>query len=165
MRYADGPTVEVEVLVAAPPERVWALLTDIGLPARFSNEFRGAEWLEESPGPRVGARFLGRNEHPAIGAWQSISVVVACEPARTFGWDVQSSGGVGSSWRFEVTPDGPGTRLRQWARMGPAPSGLTAAIEARPDKEDRIVENRLAEWRSNMQATVEGIKALAEAGD
>jgi uncharacterized protein YndB with AHSA1/START domain len=165
MRYADGPTAEVEVHVAAPPERVWALLTDISLPARFSEEFRGAEWLEESPGPKVGARFLGRNEHPAIGAWQSISVVVACEPARTFGWDVQNSGGVGASWRFELTPDGDGTHLRQWARMGPAPSGLTPAIEARPDKEDRIIENRLAEWQRNMQATVEGIKALAEAAD
>jgi hypothetical protein len=46
--------------------------------------------------------------------------------------------------------------------MGPAPSGLTAAIEARPDKEERIVANRLAEWQRNMQATVEGIKARAE---
>jgi uncharacterized protein YndB with AHSA1/START domain len=165
MRYADGPTVEVEVGVAAPPERVWALLTDIGLPARFSNEFRGAEWAEGSVGPEVGARFVGRNEHPAIGVWQSVSVIVVCEPARTFGWDVQNADGVAASWRFELTPDGDGTRLRQSARMGPAPSGLTAAIEARPDKEERIIENRLAEWQRNMQATVEGIKALAEAGD
>jgi hypothetical protein len=165
MRYADGPTTEVEVLVAAPPERIWALLIDIGLPARFSDEFRGAEWLEGSSGPQVGARFLGRNEHPAIGSWQSISVIVACEPARTFGWDVQGPGGVSASWRFELASDGDGTRLRQWARMGPAPSGLTAAIVARPDKEERIIENRLAEWRRNMQATVNGIKALAEARD
>ena len=165
MRYADGPTAEVEVHVAAPPARVWALLTDIDLPARFSGEFRGAEWLEGSPGPVVGARFLGRNEHPAIGAWQTISVVVACEPARTFGWDVQGPGGVAASWRFELTPDGEGTRLRQWARMGPAPSGLTAAIEARPDKEERIIENRLSEWYRDMRATVDGIKQLAEGGD
>jgi hypothetical protein len=33
-----------------------------------------------------------------------------------------------------------------------------------PDKEERIVAKRLAEHRSNMQATIEGVKALAEAG-
>ena len=48
--------------------------------------------------------------------------------------------------------------------MGPASSGLTAAIKARPDKEERIVAVRLAEWQRNMQATVDGIKALAESG-
>lgn len=164
MRYADGPTAEVEVRVDAPPERVWALLTDIGLPARFSSEFEGAEWVEGVEGPAVGSRFIGRNTHPAIGSWQTTSCIVACDPGRAFGWDVETDAGVAASWRFELEPDGEGTRLRQWARMGPAPSGLTVAIEARPDKEDRIVEKRLAEWLRNMRATVEGIKGLAESG-
>ena len=47
--------------------------------------------------------------------------------------------------------------------MGPAPSGLNIAIEARPDKEERIVARRLEEHRANMQTTVDGIKRLAEA--
>jgi hypothetical protein len=153
---------QVEVRVAARPEQVWALVTDINLPADYSSEFRGAEWADDASGPCLGARFVGTNEHPAIGAWQSTSVVVSYEPVRAFGWDVQGFGGVAASWRFELEPDGEGTRLRQWARMGPAPSGLSAAIEARPDKEERIVANRLAEWQRNMQATVEGIKARAE---
>jgi len=42
VRYEDGPTVEVEVLIDAPIETVWALVTDINLPSRFSDEFRGA---------------------------------------------------------------------------------------------------------------------------
>lgn len=163
MRYADGPVAEVEVHVAAPPGQVWALVTDIELPARFSDEFQGAEWTQAAPGPAVGACFVGRNRHPAIGAWETTSVVVACNEAHTFGWDVQAGGGgVAASWRFDLEPVGEGTRLRLRARMGPAPSGLTAAIEARPDKEERIIAHRLAEWRRNMQVTVEGIKALAE---
>jgi uncharacterized protein YndB with AHSA1/START domain len=164
MRYADSPTTEVEVLVDAPAERVWLLVTDIDLPARFSNEFKGAEWIDGQPPPRLGARFRGRNEHPAIGAWETTSVVVTCEPGRSFGWDVESGDSVAASWRFELEPDGGGCRLRQWARMGPGSSGLTAAIEARPDREERIIERRLGEWRRNMQATVEGIKARAESG-
>jgi hypothetical protein len=46
--------------------------------------------------------------------------------------------------------------------MGPAPSGLTIAIRAMPDKEDRIIAQRLAEWQRNMLANLEGLKALAE---
>ena len=51
MKYADGPTAVVEVLVHAPIETVWALVTDINLPARFSNDVPGSataitsEWL------------------------------------------------------------------------------------------------------------------------
>jgi hypothetical protein len=88
--------------------------------------------------------------------------VVACQPGQVFGWDVEAPDGVAASWRFELRADGEGCRLRHWARMGPASSGLTAAIEARPDKEERIVARRLGEWQRNMQATVDGIKALAE---
>ena len=47
--------------------------------------------------------------------------------------------------------------------MGPAPSGLTIAITAMPEKEERIVARRLAEYEANMRATLEGIKHLAEA--
>jgi hypothetical protein len=48
--------------------------------------------------------------------------------------------------------------------LGPGPSGLTPAIEARPDKEERIVARRLAEHEANMQRCLAGIKELAERG-
>ena len=47
VKYADGPTVEVDVLVTAPIERVWVLVSDIELPARFSSEFLGARWIDD----------------------------------------------------------------------------------------------------------------------
>jgi uncharacterized protein YndB with AHSA1/START domain len=150
------------VRVDARPERVWALVTDIDLPSRFSDEFRGATWQEGCTGPAVGARFVGRNAHPAMGEWATVSVVVDCVPGRRFAWEVQGPEGTAAAWRFELEPDGDGTTLRQWARMGPGPSGLTSAIEAYPDKEERIVARRLEEWERNMRATLEGIKGLAE---
>ena len=51
MKYADGPTVEVDTLVDAPIDRVWELVTDIELPARFSSEFVGAT-RGSTTGPR-----------------------------------------------------------------------------------------------------------------
>lgn len=162
LRYADGPSTEVDVVIDAPPSVVWELVTDVQLPARFSSEFQGAEWLDGSTGSALGARFVGRNRHEAIGEWETTAVIVELEPERAFAWAVTDADQPTSTWRFTLTPEGVGTRLAQWMRMGPAPSGITPAIEAMPDKESKILRRRLAEHRANMQRTLEGIKSLAE---
>jgi uncharacterized protein YndB with AHSA1/START domain len=166
MKYADGPTAEVELDIDAPPSRVWELVSDINLPSRFSTEFQGAEWQNEASGPAVGARFTGRNKHRAAGEWETTSIIVTCEPEGALEWAVTDPDNPSASWRFELEPSGvSGTRLKQWVRLGPGWSGLTPAIEAMPDKEERIIERRLEEHRANMTACLEGIKALAEGKD
>ncbi|CAA9216233.1 MAG: polyketide cyclase/dehydrase [uncultured Acidimicrobiales bacterium] len=160
MKYADGPTAEAEVLIDAPLETVWKHATDINVPARFSGEFQGAEWIDD--GPALGARFKGRNEHTALGSWETTAWVTRYEPLREFAWSVSDPDEPSATWWFTLEEVEGGVRLRQGARMGPAPSGLTIAIRSMPDKEERIVARRLEEWTRNLQATVEGIKQLAE---
>jgi uncharacterized protein YndB with AHSA1/START domain len=162
LRYRDCPTVEAEVVVAARPATLWALVCDIELPARFSTEFAGAEWLDGATGPDLGARFVGHNAHPAVGQWDTVSTISAYEPGQLFEWSVGEPDEPSAAWRFTLRPDGDGTRVTQWMRMGPGRSGINAAIDAMPDKEDRILRRRLAEHRSNMEATLQGIKQLAE---
>lgn len=156
MRYADGPTVEVETWIDARPAAVWAIVSDIRTPVQFSDELQEVAWVDDT-------RFTGRNRHPAAGEWQTTCTVVARDPEREFAWIVGDPDHPSAAWRFALEADGDRTRLRQWMRMGPAPSGLTPAIEAMPEKEERIVARRLEEHRANMQATVDGIKRLAEA--
>jgi uncharacterized protein YndB with AHSA1/START domain len=162
MRFADGPTVQVDLLIEAPIERVWALVSDVGVPALFSTELQEGRWLDDVPEPSAGSRFVGRNQHPAAGEWETTCVVTTWEPERAFSWAVGDPDHPSASWGFELETEGQAVRLHQWARLGPAPSGLTPAIVAMPDKEERIVARRLEEHRANMQLTVEGIKALAE---
>lgn len=162
-RFADRPEVEVETVVAASPAELWALISDIDVPARFSPEFQGGTWLEGGS-PTVGARFLGRNGHPARGEWETTSEIVEAQPGRVFAWAVGDPERPSAVWRFDLLEQPGGTRLRYSARMGPGPSGVTMLIESMPDKEEKILLRRLGEWRDNMTATVEGIKALAEGG-
>ncbi|RRO18859.1 SRPBCC family protein [Saccharopolyspora rhizosphaerae] len=162
-RYADGPTVEVEEWIEAPPQRVWELVTDLGLIARLSDELQEVEWLDGADGPSLGARFTGRNRNEALGEWTTTSHVVEFEPERAFGWAVNDPDHPMASWRFSLRPDGDGTRLRQWVRMGPARSGLSLAIERMPEKEEKIVFVRLREFERGMSANLAGIKRLAEA--
>jgi uncharacterized protein YndB with AHSA1/START domain len=164
MRFDDRPTVEVEVHVEAPPEQVWPVVADVATPTRFSSELQETTWLDDAAGATPGARFRGRNLHPARGEWETTSTVVACEPGRVFSWAVGDPDRPSALWRFELEPAEGGTRLRQWAQMGPGPSGVTMLIEQMPDKEEKIIERRLGEWRQNMLATLEGVKGLAEAG-
>ena len=167
MRFADRPTTEVDVYVAAPPDAVWPFVSDINTAARFDTELQKAMWQDvpglDGPPPCAGARFTGHNHHPARGDWQTTNIIVACEPGRVFSWAVgEDASFPAAAWRFELTPEQDGTRLRYRAEMGPGPSGITAVIDQMPDKEEKIIERRLGEWRTNMAATVAGIKALAE---
>lgn len=160
MKYADCPTVEVDIVIDAPAADVWQAITDVDLPASYSPEFLGATWLDD--GPRLGARFVGRNRHEALGEWETTSFVTRFEPLRAFEWAVTDPQQPSATWWFELDEVADGVRLRQGGRMGPARSGLSFAIDAMPDKEERIVARRLEEWERNMRATLEGIKARLE---
>ena len=161
-RYADRPTVAVEVLIDAGLAVVWRLVADIGLPARFSSEFQGADWLDGATGPAVGARFVGRNRHPAVGTWQTICTVTECVPESRLGYAVQNPDDPAATWLFTLTRVGGRTRLRQSATLGPGPSLLSLVIAERPAAEREIVAGRLAYLRADMTATLTGIKDLAE---
>ncbi len=136
-------------------------MIDIDLPARFSEEFRGAEW--DGGGPALGATFTGRNENSAIGAWELVSYVDRFEEGRVFGWATSDPDNPGARWWFTLEPTETGSALRFEVSIGPGPSGLSSVLAAMPDKEPRIISGRLRELHTNMKRTVEGIKAIAEA--
>ncbi|MCP2163449.1 SRPBCC family protein [Goodfellowiella coeruleoviolacea] len=174
MRFADGPTTECAVRVAAGVARVWELVTDIELPARFSPELQRVRWLDGADRPVLGARFEGHNHHAVLGDWRTVSHVVELDAPRAFGWvvvdpdnrfgeplpDPEASI---ARWRFDLQPCDDGTTLlRHTVRIGPARSGLTLAIERRPADEEQLVATRLDSLRAGMRETLRGIKALAE---
>lgn len=161
-RYADRPTVEVDVFVAAPPEHVWELASDVRLMPELSGELCSVEWVDGATGPAVGNRFLGRNRQDAIGEWETMSYVIECTRPEAFAWAVTDVANPSSVWRFTLRPEEGGTRLTQWMRMGPARSGLSAVIDRMPEKEQKIVFVRLRELEAGMAATLAALKARAE---
>ena len=158
--HADGPGVTVEVDVKAPPTDVWPYISDIQLPARFSDEFQGAEWLSDTP--EVGSTFLGRNQNDNLGDWEVTCHVAGYEENRVFAWNAGDAEDPSAQWRFELIPLAGSTRLRFSMVLGPGPSGLTAVIDAMPDKEAKIIANRQKHQAANMRRTIEGIRDLVE---
>ncbi|ASW92567.1 cyclase [Mycobacterium marseillense] len=163
-RYADTPTVEASTWIDADPHRVWSLVCDIALMPAVSNELKAVQWAEGSDGPRVGARFIGHNEHEAFGQWSTTSQIVACDEPREFAWAVGEPDNPAATWRFRLAPRDGGTALNYWMQMGPGRSGLSTAIDSMPDKEQKIVFVRMREFEAAIGKTLASIKRLAEHG-
>ena len=161
MRFSDGPTAEVTIHIDAAPSEVWQFVTDLEVLARLSDEFQGGEWLDPSTPPGVGTRFRGHNENPRA-AWDVTCTLTDWDPGQAFGWVVEDPGAPAATWRFVLEHEDGGTRLGYRARMGPGPSGVTSFIDEHPDDEEQIIDRRLAGWTANMEATVAGIRELAE---
>jgi hypothetical protein len=171
MRFADGPTTEASIEINSSPREVWELVSDIGTPVRFSDELQAVEWLDGVEAPAVGARFRGYNDSGAF-QWQVTCTITDYREPELIEWTVEDVDNPVARWRFVVEPitgdeeggAAPRTRLSQWTRLGPGPSGLTAAIERKPEAEERIIGRRLSMLRTNMEANLRGIKALVEGG-
>lgn len=161
LRFDDGPGTVVDIDIEARPSRVWELVTDINLPARFSTEFQGADW---ATAPGAGAVFNGRNHHPAIGDWTVRCYVDTYDAGCAFGWRTSDLEEPGARWRFELEPKGHGTRLRFSYAIGPGWSAISMMIQASPENEALILRERIDEVRGNMQRTIQGIRDLAEGG-
>jgi len=160
--YADKPTVAWAARIEAAPERVWPLVSDIHLVARLSSELQEVRWLDGVTGPALGHRFLGRNANEYLGEWETTSTIVEYDAPRRFAWAVGEPGAPWTTWRFTLRPDTGGTVLEQWAQLGPGRSGLSLAIDAMPDKEQKIVFVRLREFENGFKANLAAIRELAE---
>ncbi|MGI8678251.1 MAG: SRPBCC family protein [Jatrophihabitans sp.] len=164
MRHVERPTVEEQIVVAAPPERIWPLVSDIAFVVDTSPELQAVEWESgDDPTPVVGRRFFGTNQNKHFGRWQTTSTVTECDEPCTFAWAVGDLDEPNTSWRFTLRPESDGTLVVQWGQLGFGDSGLHIAIKNMPDKEERIVERRLEEFRAGMRSNLEAIKRTVEA--
>ncbi len=160
-RVADGPGVVVEIDTAARPPAVWKVITDIAMPARFSDEFVGAEWTSEGP-PAVGSTFRGRNDIPNVFTWEVDCIVTRWEENSAFEWRITDADDPGAIWRFDIAEQGTGSRLRMSMVIGQRNNGTAPAALKRPEKEQQVLNRRRAALKANMQRTIEGVKAVVD---
>jgi uncharacterized protein YndB with AHSA1/START domain len=148
----------VTVHIEAPPERVWSLVSDITNTGKFSPETFEAEWLDGTTGPAVGARFRGhvrRNGKRWLVYWTKCTIT-KCEPGREFAFGVDGPGGKPTvKWSYHFEPSGDGTDVTESFQLG---DFLVSRLYGKIANKSRGRTNR-----NNMQATLERIKAVAEA--
>jgi uncharacterized protein YndB with AHSA1/START domain len=95
----------VTVHMAAPPERIWDLVSDVTRIGRYSPETFEAEWTDGATGPEVGARFRGHVKRNEKGpTYWTPCTVTACEPNRVFEFGVGKPDKPLNTWRYEIAP-------------------------------------------------------------
>ncbi len=107
-------TISRTVEVAASPDRVWELVSDLPGMGAFSPENTGGSWTGGATGPAVGAGFVGRNGSGGR-RWSTRSTVTRCSPGREFAFAVRSLGLPVAEWAYEIEATPQGCRVtEQW---------------------------------------------------
>ena len=148
----------VSIEIAAPPEQVYRLVSDITLMGQWSPECIRCAWTRGASGPAVGARFKARNKGRRGPAWFNTPVVTAAEPGREFAFN-RSGPGIGSyTWRYVFQPIPNGTSLTEsYDAERPLSRRMAWLTEKWTGSSDRD-----ADLRRGMEVTLSRIKAAAE---
>ena len=151
----DDRHVSRTVRVAAPPDAVWRLVSDLPGMGRLSPENVGGRWVGGATGPAVGARFRGANRR-GLRRWSTAVTVTACEPGRRFAFDVSSLGLAVSRWTYDVQPAGSGCTLTEtWEdRRGRTIDVLGRLVSG--------VADRSAYTATSIETTLAAVKREAE---
>jgi uncharacterized membrane protein len=123
-----------EVVVDAPAEKIYGLVSELTRMGEWSPECQRVEWENGATGPAVGARFVGHNRGGPLNLmkWSRHGRVLAADPGREFTFITEEGGREGTTWRyrFEPTDDGR-TRVTEsyevtwiptWARIVDVPT-------------------------------------------
>ena len=147
--------VTVERDVAASPEALWAIISDVTRMGEFSPENVGCEWLGDRREPVVGARFRGTNQN-GKRRWKTVCTVVTAEPGRVFAFDVKASGLRVARWEYRFAPGDKGCRMSEtWTDQ----RGKIVAWMGKPVSG---VGDRASHNRAGMETTLEKLAAAAE---
>jgi ligand-binding SRPBCC domain-containing protein len=100
------------IQVNAPPEKVWALVSDVTRMGDWSPETVKAVWIEDASTPVVGARFQGTNKR-GVMRWSTKCTITACEPGKEFSFVVGTPDKAATRWSYKFAPAGGGTEVTE----------------------------------------------------
>ncbi|KAA1248942.1 SRPBCC family protein [Mycobacterium simiae] len=148
-----APLLQVQIDIDAPPEKVWALISDLRRMPQWSPQCR---WVRQFGPLRPGTRTLNLNRRNRL-FWPTTCTVVEVVPEKKLAFRVDSNGSV---WSYELEPNGAGTRVTESRH---AENGVNAFSNISVNAflgGTTTFERELVE---GMNTTLANIKAAAEA--
>ncbi|HEX2176178.1 MAG TPA: SRPBCC family protein [Nocardioidaceae bacterium] len=139
--------------VAAEPEAVYALVSDLPRMGSWSPECTGITWRGDVRAPVVGARFIGHNRRGKV-RWATFGEVVAAEPGRAFAFEITVGPLKVARWEYLLDATSTGcTVTERWTdrRSAPVRALLDATMGSREQANIR-----------GMRATLQALKTEAE---
>ncbi len=147
---------EASIEIAASPEAVYDLVSDLALMAEWSPESTGGSWRDGGTG-QVGDFFDGSNK-VREREWVREVEVAAADRGRDFTF---VAGGVANNrtwWSYEMAPSDTGTTLTEkWWVVNKPPAWIDRS-------HDQFLE-RAAATLGMIETTLQGIKQAAKPSD
>jgi uncharacterized protein YndB with AHSA1/START domain len=146
------------VVIAAPAERVYELISDPMRMALWSPECVGCRWIGGATAPAEGARFRGKSRN-GWRRWTTTSTITEMRSGDRFAWEVSYFGQPVARWEYRIEPHDGGVRLVETVddRRGRLLRALSPYITGSRDRSTRNA--------ATMETTLQAIKATAETNE
>jgi Polyketide cyclase / dehydrase and lipid transport len=139
--------------IAAEPDAVYALVSDLRRMGSWSPECTGITWRGSLRGPVAGARFIGHNRSGRV-RWSTFGEVVAAEPGRTFAFEVTVGPIRVARWEYSFDATEAGCTVTEcWTDRRPGP--VRKVLDATMGSRERANVH-------GMRTTLEALRAEAE---
>jgi uncharacterized protein YndB with AHSA1/START domain len=151
--------LSVSVDVAASPDIVWSVVSDLSRMKEWSPECVAVHWKGADPGPAgpsVGSVFKGTNKI-GLRRWSTKGTIVAADTNKELAFDISALGLPVARWSYSIGPSDNGCRLTETfedkrGAFVKFVGTLTTGVK------DRMTHND-----AGMRTTLERMKAAAEA--
>jgi uncharacterized protein YndB with AHSA1/START domain len=140
---AEGIEGQATIQIQAPPEKVYAMLSDVTRMGEWSPECVKAEWVGGATGPAVGAQFKGHNKLNWLVRWSSTPTVKVADPGKEFTFETGKPGKEQTRWTY------------RFASFEALTYSAFQKLTSKPEK-------RTAKLTGDIQQTLERIKQAAE---
>ena len=151
----QGTTADATVHIAATPDAVYRVVTDVTRMGEWSPETRKCEWLDGATGPAVGARFKGSNKRGLL-SWSTKPKVVVADPGKEFAFEIETD----VRWTYRFAADDGGTQVTESFEMLRDLRWYYALVERWVMR----VDDRRADLERGMAETLQRLKQVIEAG-
>jgi hypothetical protein len=148
-------TQEASILIDAPPESVYAVISDVTRTGEWSPECRRCRWVGPPGRPEPGVRFRGYNRYRWL-RWSRLNEVITANPGREFAFSVLTDwfNRDSSTWRYTLEPYAGGTRLTESTEVHVWPGFVVRLLTS--------LAGRPYDMSDNLETSLQRIKAIVE---
>jgi uncharacterized protein YndB with AHSA1/START domain len=149
------PVLEESIDIAAAPEAVWTMVSDVRRMAEWSPQVESTQLRNGADQVVQGVEFTNLNNNGTF-QWKTHGTVVRLDRGREIAFRIQENWAI---WSLRVEPAPGGTKLTQ-RRESPdgSPDGTVKVIDTHLGGQDVFTES----MRDGMRQTLQAIKAAAE---
>jgi Polyketide cyclase / dehydrase and lipid transport len=145
------------IVISRSPEELYDMIADVTRMGDWSPMCEDC-WWDEGDGPRVGAKFTGRNGR-AERTWETRSEVVAADRGREFAW-VVAEPPTRARWGYSFVAVDGGTKVTETWEL--PPEGCAFFEKRFGDTAPQEIAKRRGWATEGIPTTLDAIKRAAE---